>query len=281
MENSVRRIVVVVLAAMVLAVAVPALGTSVTLVDGDSVATIDPESSAGMSQWSVNGVECLNQQWFWFRNDLPEYNDREYSIDEINLPVVTQFLPALPNLAIIEYADPLDRFSIEITYMLTSGAGLMTADIMEVIKISNTSDEAIVFDFFQYSDFDLNGSTDDRRVDILGGNSVLQTAYGDESLIISLSETVVTGSPDFVEAGVYPDTLDRLTDADIDDLTNAVSAMGPANVSWAFQWAGRRVEPGQAFIISKDKLITMEPVPEPAGLGLVGIALLGLRKRRK
>ena len=275
------RSLAVLLAATILAIAVPASAGIVTLTAGDSTATIDPDSSAGMYQWSVNGVETLNQQWFWFRNDLPEYSGREYSIDEINSPVVTQFLPVLPNLAVIDYADTQGRFSIEVTYMLTSGAGLLTADIMESIKISNSSEEAITFDFFQYSDFDLNGSTDDNRVEISGGNTVMQSAYGDETLLISLSETVVSSSPDYYEVGTYPATLDKLTDADVDDLSDAGSLTGPANLSWAFQWAGRRIEPGQAFLISKDKLITMEPVPEPAGLGLIGIALLGLRKRRK
>ena len=279
MSNLGLRVLVAVLAMAVVAGAGPALAEHITLVSGDSIATVDPESSAGMYQWSINGVESLNQQWFWFRTDLPDYSSREYSVDEINTPVVLQ-VPSVPGLAIMDYADTQGRFDIEVTYLLTSGPGLLTADIMENIKISNTSDEAITFDFFQYSDFDLNGSTEDRSVEILGGNTVMQAAYGDESLLITLSETVVTGSPDFWEASVHPDTLDKLMDGDVDDLNNALSETGPANLTWAFQWAGRRIEPGQAFIISKDKLITIEPVPEPAGLGLMA-ALLLLRKRRK
>ena len=280
MRKMEARVLVAVLAVAVLAVASPVWAVPVVLESGDSVATIDAESSAGMYQWSVNGVECLNQQWFWFRNDLPDYDDREYSIDEIGAPSVLQF-PSVPSLAIMDYADAQGRFDIEITYMLTSGSGLLTADIMETIKITNTSNEAITFDFFQYSDFDLSGAAGDQYVEITGGNTVMQSGYDVGNLLITLSETVVTGSPDFWEAAIHPDTLDKLMDGDVDDLNNAAVQTGSANLSWAFQWAGRRIEPGQAFIISKDKLVTIEPVPEPAGLGLIGIGLLALRKRRK
>jgi len=280
MRKQGSRVLVALLAAMVLAVAMPASAGIVTLESGNSIATIDTESSAGMYQWSVNGVECLNQQWFWFRNDLPEYNDREYSIDEIDTAVVVQGT-TFPNLASLKYTDTQGRFSIEVIYMLNSGPGFRTADIMENITVENLSDEAITFDFFQYSDFDLNGSTDDQRVEIVGGNTVVQSAYGDGSMLITLSETNVSGTPDFYEAGIHPDTLDKLMDANVDDLNDAALQTGPMNLTWAFQWAGRRIEPGQGFIISKDKLLTMEPVPEPAGLGLIGIALLGLRRKRR
>ena len=238
-----------------------------------------------MYQWSVNGVECLNQQWFWFRNDLPEYNDREYSIHEIGTATVSQFL-TLDDLALLkfkytDYVETEARFSVEILYVLSSGSGLLVADMIENITIQNLSDEAITFDFFQYSDFDLNGTTTDQSVEITGGNTVVQRGYGDGSMFISVSETNVSGSPDFWEAGIYPDTLNKLTNGDPDDLNKDLLQTGPVNLTWAFQWAGRSIQPGQAFMISKDKLITMEPVPEPAGLGLVGIALLALRKRRK
>jgi len=90
----------------------------------------------------------------------------------------------------------------------------------------------------------------------------------------------MTGSPDLSEVALFSTTHDKLMDGGIDNLDGSVAGYGPADLTWAFQWSERTIAPGQAFMISKDKLLTMEPIPEPAGLGLMGLALLGLRKRR-
>jgi len=271
-----RIIVAALVAAVALVLTGPAVAEVITLADGNSTLQIDPESSLGVFNWSIGDVSKLHQQWFWFRNNLDDYDDHEYSIDQISAPVVFQHA-GVPGLAILTYTDP-DRFSVQVTYLLTGGAGLLTSDLMENVKITNLSAETLTFDIFQYSDFDLGASGDDSSVRITGGNTAMQTAYG--GAMITLSETVTTGSPDLSETGVFSTTLDKLMDGNVDDLDGSTLANGPANLTWAFQWADRAIAPGQAFMISKDKLLTMEPVAEPASLGLIGIALLALRKKR-
>ena len=39
----------------------------VTLTDNNSSAQVDVGSQAGMFNWSIQGQNQLNQQWFWFR----------------------------------------------------------------------------------------------------------------------------------------------------------------------------------------------------------------------
>ena len=273
-----KRIVVAALvAAVALVLAGPAVAEVITLADGNSTLQIDPVSSLGVFGWSVGDVSKLQQQWFWFRNDLDDYDDQEYSIDQVGAPDVFQH-PDVPNLAILTYTDTQDRFSIQVTYMLTGGAGSRTSDLMENVKVTNLSGETLTFDIFQYSDFDLGVGGDDSIVRITGGNTAVQAAYGDT--MTTLSETVTTGAPDLSETGIYSATLDKLMDGNVNDLDGSTLANGPANLTWAFQWADRAIAPGQAFIISKDKLLTVEPVAEPASLGLIGIALLALRKKR-
>ena len=244
----------------------------VTLQSGSSVAEIDPDSSSGVIRWDIGGTSQLSQQWFWLRTDLDGLDAREYSLNEISSASVDQFLP---NIARITYAEP--RLSVEVTYALVSGAGLTSADMAEIIKITNRTEDDITINFFQYSDFDLGGDAEDEEVRITGGNTVFQR---DKNGTI-LSETVASGSPDLSEVAEAPHTLDKLEDGDIDDLDGSTSLVGPADMTWAFQWKDRIIPGGQALIISKDKAITQDmPIPEPAGLGLLGIAMLAGRKRR-
>lgn len=273
-----KRIVVAALvAAVALVLAGPAVAEVITLTDGNSTLEIDAESSLGVFSWSIGDVSKLHQQWFWFRNNLDDYDDHEYSIDQISAPTVFQH-PDVPNLVILTYTDAQDRFSVQVTYLLTGGAGSSTSDLMENVKITNLSAETLTFDVFQYSDFDLGVDGNDSSVRITGGNTVVQTAYS--GAMITLSETVTTGSPDLSEVGVFSTTLDKLMDGNIDDLDGSTLANGPANLTWAFQWADRRIAPGHSFMISKDKLLTMEPIAEPASLGLIGLALLAIRRKR-
>src|SRR5215471_5719398 len=56
-----------------------------TLTDNNSVAQIDPNGQAGMFSWTVDGVQNLFQQWFWYRVGT---NGPENSIDTISAPAI-------------------------------------------------------------------------------------------------------------------------------------------------------------------------------------------------
>ena len=260
---------------LILAFAGAAQAGIITLSDGGSTVVIDPDSSAGVKQWMVGGVNHLAQQWFWFRTDLEGVNAQEYSIDQISAPVVSQ--PA-PNFANITYTDAQNRFKVSVTYALVGAHGC--ADLAEIISFTNTSAAPITLDFFQYSDFDLAGTMNDGKVQIVGGNQAWQydTAQINE---LNVTETVVNGSPDRSEVGIWPSTLTKLTDGVPDDLDNTALLVDTKNLTWTFQWQDRVLQPGRSLLISKDKWIQYDaPVPEPAGLGLIGLVLLALRKRR-
>ncbi|MFH1730893.1 MAG: hypothetical protein ABIF82_04475, partial [Planctomycetota bacterium] len=229
-------------------------------------------SSAGMLRWDIGSVSHLSQQWFWFRNSLDGYNGREYSLDEISAASVNQILP---NIARIKYAEP--RLSIDVTYLLVSGAGLASADITEIVKIANLTDDEITFSFFQYSNFDLGGDADDDSIEITGGNTVLQSDGGGHTL----SETVVSNHPDLSEVGVAPATLAKLTDGDANDLDGTASIMGPSDLTWAFEWKDRVIGGRETLVITKDKLIASTPIPEPGPAALLTFALAGMARTRR
>src|SRR5207245_4856892 len=123
----------------------------ITLTDLNSVAQIDTGSQAGMFRWTVDGVSQLAQQWFWYRIGS---SGPEASINTISPPVNNQ---ATPRQLSTIYTGNL--FNVRVDYMLNGSLpGSGRSDMNETITINNTSATALDFHFFQYSDFDLNGT---------------------------------------------------------------------------------------------------------------------------
>jgi hypothetical protein len=252
-------------AVAVLAGASSAQAHVLTITDLNTTVSIDPHSQSGMFNWDVDGVDQIFQQWFWFRiGDNPEA-----SIDTLQL--VSEGV--LGRNAEVVYAG--NGFTIDIAYLVTGGTnGSGASDVAETIRIINTGTTSLDFHFFQYSDFDLNGSSGGQTVQILGGNTARQGGNG-----ILLTETVVTPAPSHFEAAEFPDTIAKLNDGSASDLNDNPLASG--DVTWAFQW-DRVIAAGGTFVISKDKNITRN-VPEPFSLGIwgLGLALGAVAARRR
>lgn len=223
------------------------------LSDQNSSASINLGSQAGMFNWTVDGLNQLNQQWFWFGVG----NNPEASIDTIGVPVYSvvggRFLTTLFTAA---------DFSIQIDYLLTGGnLGSGVSDISESIRIRNLTASPLSFHFFQYSDFDLGGPGND--VIQLGKN--LQGKFNEAAQtdgLVGLTETVVTPGANHGESDFFNLTLAKLNDGVASVLNDNLNPVGPGNVTWAFQW-DFTLAPNGSFLISKDKYIQIQNVPEP------------------
>lgn len=252
--------------------AVPAQATIVTLTDQNSTAVIDTTSASGMYSWVVDGVPQLFQQWFWYR--IGE-SGGEQGIEKLGIPTE---LSTGTNQLKLTYANA--SLTVDVIYsLLGAPLGSGTSDMGEQISLKNNTSQTMSLHFFQYSDFDLGGTPDNDTVNIglLGGDAVaaIQT---DPSSNFQLTESITTVAPlaNRWEAGYYPDTLNSLGDADPTTLANTLTASG--DVTWAFQW-DLTIGAGNAIVISKNKVLEMAPVPEPAAiLGLGTILLLVGRK---
>ena len=249
-------------------------GADITLEDANSTAVWDLDSSAGQKDWTVDEVDHMTQQWFWYRVGS-EGSDREYSIDTL-----TQGTPITMdtngsgegNLLFVEYTSAAPSFTVSLTFLLTGGTtGSGNSDIMEVIKVENTGSDSLDFHLFQYCDFDLKATPDDDTVQISGGNAANQT---DPTHVVT--ETVATWKPDHFDVGEQTDIRDLLEDAAPTTLGDDAGPLGPGNVTWAFQW-DKTIAAGGSLLISKDKNVT----PEPATLALMGLGGLGLLLGRK
>jgi len=254
-----RWAILMLLAALV-ALVVPAHAT-ITLTDGNSSLLINPDDQSGVYNWTVGGNNVLYQQWFWYRVG----DTAEQSIDTLGAPVVGTLGTRSAELL---YTG--SSFTIDILYSLTGGTTNLASDVAETIRIINTGSSSLDFHFFQYSDFDLNGIGSPDSVTL--GPSV--AGYGARQVSDNggpvLSETVTTPAPSHVEANVFANTLISLDDGGPTTL-NDVTAAGPGDVTWAFEW-DRSIAAGDSLIISKDKNIS--PVPEPATILGLGTLLL-------
>ncbi len=256
----------VLLLAMALVVAPRAPAAVYTLTDLNSSVFIDDQSQAGAYNWTIDGVDILWQQWFWYR------------VGNVGGQTSLDALPVVANQGTPESLDLTytgNGFTVAIEYDLTGGLpGTLTSDIAETITIHNTGTTSLDFHFFQYSDFDLNQVN---RADVVTINPTLrfvdQVPFGMTGPM--LTETIVTPRPSHAEANFFANTLNALNSGNPLTLNDNLIA-GPGDVTWAFQW-DKTIGAGGSFIISKDKNVA--PVPEPAPLALLGGTLILLARK--
>ncbi len=243
----------------------------ITLSDQNSLAQINVSSSAGMFNWSVDGQNQLNQQWFW----LAVGNGGPTAIN--NLGPVSVTTASSRSLAAV-YDN--GSYGVEIDYLLT-GSPLFTghSDIGESISLYNHSGSAKTFHFYQYSDFNLDGNAGGDTITLqrnLRGNFYLADQQRPTA---TLSETVVTPGANHGEAALAGVTLAKLNGGLPVTLSDNLGTVGPGDVTWAFEW-DVTVADGGSFLISKDKALTIH-VPEASSLTMLSLGLAGVVVRRQ
>jgi len=243
---------------------------SYTLSDGNSSLSIDTSSQAGLNNWTVDGQNQLNQQWFWFRVGS---SGSEASIDTLTFQSANQ---TDPNALTTTYAN--SQFSLTIKYTLIGGsAGTGTANIAEQFAINNLTASTLNFNFFQYSDFAPGGSLNNTiqfGQDLQGhyNEALATTSTGSVSI-----DTGVASGANHSEAAAFPTTLTKLNNGTADDLSDTVDP-GPGHITWALEWQKALAAmglPNSSMTISDVVSITTQAVPDingpwPLLLGLVG-----------
>jgi len=250
----------------------------VNLSSGNSTASVNLGTQAGMNSWNINGVNQLNQQWFWVRND----NDPtgQHSLD--TLPHT--FTSSANSLSATYMAS---AYTINISYQLLGGATGGTdwhSEITESISLQNTSGGALNLHFFQYSDFDIGGPGGDTVQ--LGRNlRGLFNEAAQSDPFAGITETVVTPGANHGEVALQGATLAKLNNAgpdNLNDFDGGPGGLGPGDVTWALQW-DLLIPGGSSAIISKDKNLNILVIPEPSSIALIAIGLAGCsiwRRRR-
>lgn len=246
-------------------------GQIVTLAHQNAVAQVNVGSSGGMFNWVVDGVDQLNQQWFWFRvgNLGPEA-----AINTISAPVI-----ATPDARTLYTTYNNGAFSVQVDYTLTGGLlGSGVSDIAETIRINNHTGNPLDFHFFQYCDFDLAGTAGGDATLLKFGPNAFYVAQQTEGNI-ALEEQVNTPAATHGQAGFFPVVLNLLNDPN-PTLLNDNPAAGVGDTAYALQW-DFILNPGDTFLISKDKRIDLQAIPEPSILALVSLGLAAVASRKR
>jgi hypothetical protein len=233
-----------------------------------------------MFNWTVDGTNQLNQQWFWYRIGS---TGTQTSINNLNQPTGPVLLDTngdgKNDYAQLSYEDAAKSFTVSVTYSLTGGnLGSKTSDIGETIKVTNISSASLSYHFFEYSDFNLGGLTGGENVAIsplTGANTatVTQTTGGE------LAQTVVSPKSSLYEAGSFPNLLNALnttTDLTLNDTATASNT----DAEWAYEWDAV-LNPGASLLISVDNQVRSVPEPTSA-VSLAGLGgLFFARPRRR
>lgn len=242
---------------------------NITLTDGSSLAKIDTSSPAGMYQWSINGLNQLNNQWFYFRNGA---SGPQSSIESGALST-TISQSGVNHLNVIYNHG---SFGIEIDYTLTE-TGTGQARIDESIRLRNLSGSTLNLYFFQYSDFNLSGTP--------GGDTLIMDAQNaiQQEGTSAIAEGILDPNATRFEAnttGGIGSTLYRLNNVSGLALNNVDNAAG--DVTWAYEW-NFQIGAGETQDILKNKGLTITLIPEPSSMAILitGLAAWALARRRQ
>jgi len=238
-----------------------------TVTDGNSSISVDDSSQAGMLSWTVDGVDHMAQQWFWFRTSS---TSPEGSLD--TLPLISA--ASAGNSISLSYGA--NNFFVDIQYDL-DGSVPGESFVLETVSFTNIGGSPIDLTWFEYTDFDLNGTAIDEAAEAFDFFGLSIIAQFDGALLGAVAAENVS----HFEIAAVLTILNSLNDGAPTTLSDGVNPfVGPANIAHAFQFEFT-INPDDTVGYEKLKLVST--IPEPASLVLlaVGIAAVAVRRRRR
>jgi hypothetical protein len=234
-----------------------ALAATQVLSDGNSSITFDPASAAGINNWTVNGCNQLNQDWFFYRagNAGPAV-----AINTISAPTVNQ---STANSLDTSYAN--GSISVQIHYSLTGGSG-GSSQLVVGLSVQNLTQGSL--QFYNYGNFSLGGLTSTamgtgvtglfNEADVTGANG-------------GFLQTVVTPGANNGEAALVPSTLNKFAAGTA--LSGSLNS-GLGDSSYAFEWDFNALQSRTLSIVSDLRAVPDHPDRLLTWIGLGGCLLM-------
>jgi hypothetical protein len=252
------------------------LAADFTLVNNNSTLGINAVSGgsgpAGINSWVVDGVEQLKFQSFYYRIGTGP----EYALDNITS---TPFVSFTGGGIDITYSN--SSLSLLLSYDLFGNqVGSQNSGLGYSVQVLNKLGTSLDFHLFQYSDYDLGGTSAGQNVvmeKITSGPVSLRKfksagqTFGPMWMTNVFSLTALPSPTPLAEAGLYNSTLLSLTDGAQTTLNNATNA-GPGDVAYAVQWDIALAGNSSASLSGS---FTMA-VPEPSSFSFLIASMLGL-----
>lgn len=261
-------------ASAVLLLSLGASAQDITIANKNSSLDVNTNTSAGVINWNVDGVDYAKNQWFYYRvGSGPESPLQSIT----SSPAVA--ITSLSSFARLNLTYANSSYSVLTSLRLTGNTpGSGRSQLNEDITVSNLSGSPLDLHFFQYSDFDLFGTTGGQSVQFYqnsANNQYYKAVQTDGTRTVTETVNSTIFPIGHFEAALFNDTLSSLTDGTPTALNDITSA-GVGDVSFSYQW-DVTLAPGASFQLSK----LIEIVPEPSSMAILALAGISMTLYRR
>lgn len=272
----VRSRIILILAIMLVGIIGGAAQANLVLTQGStniviSSPAVGNSGICGVTDWVIDGKDQMDLEWFWIK--AGNLVGRVGS----GTSILTQ-QQSWGTGGVQEYTDATLGYKMTVVWGL-SDTGKGTSQLTELINVVNTGGTKD-FRFYEYTDFDLDGSVLDKVQPSFMVGSQYGTITQQSPLGITGEVGVLTSeAADRYEATTVHGTLIP-TIAAGNDLANTPGVVGPGDVEFALQWDRPGVLNNNGFGLTKSKTINVR-IPEAGSMVLFGLGILGIGLARR